>query len=102
LADRTPERTQSHAHAVLRRSSKRLLLFIEGEIARSGGGSVTLYNDQFAVVVRSRSFLHAAYSAVAITADGDRIQVGPRGFLRSGSVWLGFQKGDLRPRKGPR
>ena len=59
MADRTPERTQSHAHAVLRRSSKRLLLFIEGEIARSGGGSVTLYNDQFAVVVRSRSFCPA-------------------------------------------
>ena len=50
MADRTPERTKSHAHAVLRRSSKRLLLFIEGEIARSVGGSVTLYNDQFAVV----------------------------------------------------
>ena len=32
MADRTPERTQSHAHAVLRRSSKRQLLFIEGEI----------------------------------------------------------------------
>ena len=50
MADRTPERTQSHAHAVLRRSSKRLLLFIEGEIARCGGRSVSIHNDQFAAV----------------------------------------------------
>jgi hypothetical protein len=50
MADRTPERTQSHAHAVLRRSSKRLLLFIDGEIARCGGGSVSIHNDQFAAV----------------------------------------------------
>jgi hypothetical protein len=38
MADRTPERTQSHAFAVLRASSKRLLMFIEQEIARRGGG----------------------------------------------------------------
>jgi hypothetical protein len=50
MADRTPERTQSHAFAVLRPSSRRLLMFIETEIARSGGGSVTLYMDQFEVV----------------------------------------------------
>jgi len=50
MADGTPERTQSHAFAVLRPSSLRLLLFIEGEIARQGGGPVTLYIDQFAVV----------------------------------------------------
>jgi hypothetical protein len=50
MADRTPERTQSHAFAVLRPSSRRLLMFIETEIARSGGGSVTLCMDQFEVV----------------------------------------------------
>jgi hypothetical protein len=44
------ERTQSPADQVLRASSKRLLMFIEQEIAHSCGGSVTLYNDQFAVV----------------------------------------------------
>ena len=50
MVDRTAEWTQSHAHAVLRRSSKRLLLFINGEIARCGGGSVSIHNDQLAVV----------------------------------------------------
>jgi hypothetical protein len=44
------DRTQSTAYGALRASSRRLLLFIEHEIARSGGGSVTLYADQFAVV----------------------------------------------------
>lgn len=44
------ERTQSVAYGALRASSRRLLLFIDGEIARSGGGTVTLYADQFAVV----------------------------------------------------
>ena len=64
MADRAPEWTQSHAHAVLRRSSKRLLLFIEGEIARRGGGAVTLYAFQLAavgsikVVLPSLSELH--------------------------------------------
>ena len=50
MVDRTAEWTQSHAHAVLRRSSKRLLLFIDAEIARCGGGSVSIHNDQFALV----------------------------------------------------
>jgi hypothetical protein len=50
MVDPTPEWRQSHAHAVLRRSSKRLLLFINGEIARCGGGSVSIHNDQLAVV----------------------------------------------------
>jgi hypothetical protein len=44
------ERTQSPAYEALRASSRRLLLFIEGEIARAGGGTVTIYADQFAVV----------------------------------------------------
>lgn len=35
---------------MLRASSRRLLLFIEGEIARQGGNPVTIYADQFAVV----------------------------------------------------
>jgi hypothetical protein len=44
------DRTQSPAYSALRASSRRLLLFIEGEIARQGGGAVTIYADQFAVV----------------------------------------------------
>ena len=44
------DRTQSPAYEALRASSRRLLLFIEGEIARQGGGRVTIYADQFAVV----------------------------------------------------
>jgi hypothetical protein len=44
------DRTQSPAYGVLRASSRRLLRFIEYEIARSGGDSVTLYADQLAVV----------------------------------------------------
>lgn len=44
------ERMQSPAYEALRASSRRLLLFIEGEIARQGGGRVTIYADQFAVV----------------------------------------------------
>jgi hypothetical protein len=35
---------------VLRASSRRLLLFIETEIARQGGDSATIYPDQFRVV----------------------------------------------------
>ena len=41
---------QSPAYEVLRASSRRLLMFIEQEIARQGGGNVTLYADQLAVV----------------------------------------------------
>ena len=44
------DRTQSPAYEALRASSRRLLLFIEGEIARQGGGAVTLFADQLAVV----------------------------------------------------
>jgi hypothetical protein len=44
------DRESSPAFAVLRASSKRLLLFIEGEIARQGGGPVTLRMDEFQVV----------------------------------------------------
>ena len=40
----------SPAYGVLRASSRRLLRFIEYEIARNGGRPVMLYNDQFAVV----------------------------------------------------
>jgi hypothetical protein len=49
-AKRMSERTQSPAYLTLRPSSRRLLAFIEGEIARGGGGPVTLYADQLAVV----------------------------------------------------
>ena len=59
MVDPTPEWRQSHAHAVLRRSSKRLLLFINGEIARCGGGSVSIHNDQLRWSVRSRWFFPA-------------------------------------------
>ncbi len=44
------DRASSPAYQTLRASSRRLLLFIEGEIARQGGGAVTIYPDQFAVV----------------------------------------------------
>ena len=44
------DRESSPAFAVLRASSKRLLLFIEGEIARQGGGPVTLRMDELQVV----------------------------------------------------
>ena len=50
MAERAPARTQSPAYEVLGPSSRHLLLFIEGEIARSGGCSVRLYSDQFAVI----------------------------------------------------
>jgi hypothetical protein len=39
----------SLAFALLRPSSKRLLAYVEQEIARSGGGNVMLYADQLAV-----------------------------------------------------
>ena len=44
------ELMQSPAYSVLRASSRRLLRFIEYEIARNVGRPVMLYNDQFAVV----------------------------------------------------
>jgi hypothetical protein len=44
------DREHSPAYEVLRASSRRLLLFIEGEIARGGGGAVSIFSDQFAVV----------------------------------------------------
>ena len=47
------DRESSPAFAVLRASSKRLLLFIEGEIARQGGGPVTLRMDEFQVVAHA-------------------------------------------------
>jgi len=82
MADRTtPERTQSHAFAVLRPSSRRLLMFIETEIARSDGGSVTLYMDQFEVVgsrnvvLPGLSELHALGDRDALDVLGD-IQIG--------------------------
>jgi hypothetical protein len=50
MTDRAPERAQSPAYLTLRASARRLLRFVETEIARQGGGSVTLYADQFAVV----------------------------------------------------
>jgi hypothetical protein len=44
------ERTKSPAYLALRASARRLLLFIETEVARQGGGAVTIYADQFSVV----------------------------------------------------
>jgi hypothetical protein len=41
---------QSPAYGVLLASSRRLLMFIEQEVARNGGGNVTLYADQLCVV----------------------------------------------------
>jgi hypothetical protein len=44
------DRKQSAAYEVLRPSSRRLLMFIETEIARNGGNAVTFYNDQLEAV----------------------------------------------------
>lgn len=53
MADRTG-RLRSSAYLVLRPSARRLLAFIGTEIERRGGGTITVYNDQFAVVGSSR------------------------------------------------
>ena len=45
-----PDRTGSPAFQVLRPSTRRLLMFIDTEVARNGGNPVTLYADQFDVV----------------------------------------------------
>jgi hypothetical protein len=57
VADRTPESTQSHAFAVVRRSSRRLFMFIEQEIARRGGGPVMLYMGEFRAIGRRNVIL---------------------------------------------
>jgi hypothetical protein len=44
------ERMQSPAYLTLRASARRLLRFVETEIARQGGGAVTIFADQFVVV----------------------------------------------------
>ena len=44
-----PERIQSHAFAVLRSSSKRLLQYIQTECERHGGAA-TIHDDQFAMI----------------------------------------------------
>jgi hypothetical protein len=49
MVDRN-ERMQSPAYLALRASSRRLLRFVETEIARGGGGRVVIFDDQFAVV----------------------------------------------------
>jgi hypothetical protein len=46
----TTHRTQGHAFAVLRPSARRLLLFIETEIARGGSRTIKLYDDQFTII----------------------------------------------------
>jgi hypothetical protein len=50
MAERAPERTRSPAYLTLRASSRRLLAFIETEIARGGGGRVTIFNDQLEMI----------------------------------------------------
>jgi hypothetical protein len=50
------DRTQSHAYGALR-ASRRLLMFIEQEIERSGSDTVLLYFDQLAVVGSRRVVL---------------------------------------------
>ena len=51
------DRTQCPAYLTLRSSTRRLLMFIEGEIARCGTDSVTLYSDQLvAWSARARSW----------------------------------------------
>jgi len=44
------DRTRSHAYGALRDSSRRLLKFVESEIARNDGKPVTLFADQFVIV----------------------------------------------------
>ena len=43
------QRERSPAYEILRPSSRRLLRFIDTEVARNGG-AITLYNDQFEIV----------------------------------------------------
>jgi hypothetical protein len=49
MTDR-PEVLASPAYHALRASSRRLLLYVEREVARSGGPAVRLWNDQLGVV----------------------------------------------------
>jgi hypothetical protein len=52
--DQRSEKMRSAAYGALRASARRLLLFLEREITREGGGAVTLYTDEFAVVGSTR------------------------------------------------
>jgi hypothetical protein len=53
MAHQAPEeRMRSPAYRALRSSSRRLLRFIEIETTRRGGGTVTLWADEFVVVGR--------------------------------------------------
>jgi hypothetical protein len=57
MVERPLERMRSPAYLALRASTRRLLLFVETEIARQGGGAATIFADQFAVVGSVRVIL---------------------------------------------
>ena len=59
MTERAPERTQSPAYRTLRASSRRLLTFIESEVARQGGGRVVIFNGQFEMIGSRRVFCPA-------------------------------------------
>jgi hypothetical protein len=48
---------RSAAFAVLRASSARLLMFVEQQIARNGGGNVVLFNDQLEMIGSRRVYI---------------------------------------------
>jgi hypothetical protein len=57
MADRAPKKCKSPAYLALRASARRLLMVIETEIARQGGGTVTFHADQLAVIGSIRVIL---------------------------------------------
>jgi hypothetical protein len=62
-----PERRRhSPAYLALRPSSRRLLMFIETEIARGGVGPVTIFNDQLEMIGSRRVYLPGLYELHAL------------------------------------
>jgi hypothetical protein len=66
MADRLPERAQSPAYQILRPSARRLLRFVESEIARHGGGRVTIFNDQLEMIGSRRVYLPGLHELAAL------------------------------------
>jgi hypothetical protein len=53
------DREQSPAYRALRASSRRVLRLVEAECGRQGGGSATIWNDQFEIACSRRAYLPA-------------------------------------------
>jgi hypothetical protein len=53
------DRTQSHAYAALRASSRRVLRLVEAEIVRQGGGRAVVYYDQLECCGSRRAYVPA-------------------------------------------